>query len=44
MRVITSTLGGVVKRAESEKVKPPAILVVGDVVRLREHIMPRESA
>ncbi|MHC1592929.1 MAG: uroporphyrinogen-III C-methyltransferase [Methermicoccaceae archaeon] len=44
MRVISSTLGSIVKRAESESIKPPAILVVGDVVRLREHITPRESA
>mgnify|MGYP000141372692 CR=1 FL=1 len=40
MRIIESTLGGIAEKAKAEKVKPPAILVIGDVVRLREHIAP----
>lgn len=35
-RVITSTLGEVVEKAEKMGVRPPAVIVVGDVVRLRE--------
>ncbi len=35
-RVITSTLGEVVEKAREMGVRPPAVIVVGDVVRLRE--------
>lgn len=35
-RVIVGSLGNIVKKAEKAKVKPPAVIVVGDVVRLRE--------
>jgi uroporphyrin-III C-methyltransferase len=35
-RVIVGTLGDIVKKAEKEKVKPPAIIVVGEVVKLRK--------
>ncbi|MBI5254128.1 MAG: uroporphyrinogen-III C-methyltransferase [Euryarchaeota archaeon] len=35
-RVIVGSLGNIVKKAEKEKVKPPAIIVVGNVVKLRE--------
>ena len=34
-KTITSTLDGIVAMAEKEKVKPPAIIVVGEVVKLR---------
>lgn len=34
-RTITSTLKGIVDLAEKEKVKPPAIIIVGEVVKLR---------
>jgi len=39
VRVITSTLDKIVERATDANVRPPAILVVGEVVRLREHIL-----
>jgi uroporphyrin-III C-methyltransferase len=35
-RVVVGALGNIVKKAEKEKVKPPAVIVVGDVVKLRE--------
>ena len=34
-RTVTSTLEGIVALAEKEKVKPPAIIIVGEVVNLR---------
>lgn len=34
-RTITSTLSGIVTLAEKEKVKPPAIILVGEVVKMR---------
>ncbi len=34
-RIVTGTLGNIVTVAKREGVKPPAIIVVGDVVRLR---------
>ncbi len=37
-RVIVSTLGDIAVRAEEAGVKPPAVLVVGDVVKLRERL------
>lgn len=42
MRVITSTLDRIVERAADANVRPPAILVVGEVVGLREHILHGE--
>lgn len=38
-RVLTSTLGEVVDVARREGVKPPAVIVVGKVVRLREKLI-----
>ena len=34
-RIVCGTLGDIVKVAEKEDVKPPAVIVVGDVVRVR---------
>jgi len=38
-RVIYAPLKDIVQEAKSQKVKPPAIFIVGDVVKLREKIM-----
>jgi uroporphyrin-III C-methyltransferase/precorrin-2 dehydrogenase/sirohydrochlorin ferrochelatase len=35
-RVVTGTLGDIVELARAEQVRPPATIVVGEVVRLRE--------
>lgn len=35
-KVVVDTLGGIVEKARREGIKPPAIIVVGDVVKLRE--------
>jgi uroporphyrin-III C-methyltransferase len=35
-RVVISTLGQVAEDAEAHDVRPPAVVVVGEVVRLRE--------
>lgn len=41
-RTVSTTLSGVAQAAEQERIRPPAVLVVGDVVRLREIIaIPR---
>jgi uroporphyrin-III C-methyltransferase len=37
-RVITGTLEDIVKRSDEEKVAPPAVIVFGDVVRMREKL------
>ena len=37
-RIVTGTLDNIVIVARSEGVKPPAVIVVGDVVRLREKL------
>ena len=37
-RVIVSTLGGIARAARDAGVEPPAVLVVGDVVRLRDRL------
>ena len=37
-RTVVATLGTVVAEAERAKVKPPALLIVGEVVRLRERL------
>ena len=39
-RVVESTLGGIADAAREARVEPPALLVVGDVVALRERIVP----
>ena len=38
-RIVCGTLGDIVEVAEKEAVKPPAVIVVGDVVRLREKLI-----
>ena len=40
-RIVCGTLGNIVKVAEKEVVKPPAGIVVGDVVRVREKLILR---
>ena len=40
-RIVCGTLGNIVKVAEKEVVKPPAVIVVGDVVRVREKLILR---
>ncbi len=35
-RVVVGELGNIVKKAGEEKIEPPAIVVIGDVVRLRK--------
>lgn len=37
-RVITGTLKNIVARVESARIHPPAVVVVGEVARLREHL------
>jgi uroporphyrin-III C-methyltransferase len=37
-RIVVGTLGDIVKVAEKEEVKPPAVIVIGNVVRLREKL------
>lgn len=37
-RCIEGKLGEIARLAEKEKVRPPAIIVVGEVVKLREHL------
>ena len=38
-KTITGTLGNIVKRAKAEQIRPPAIIVIGDVVRLRRQLV-----
>jgi siroheme synthase len=38
-RVVTSTLGAIADDVERLGIQPPATLVVGDVVRLRDRLM-----
>lgn len=38
-RIVCGTLGNIVEVAEKEVVKPPAVIVVGDVVRVREKLV-----
>jgi uroporphyrin-III C-methyltransferase len=40
-RVIVGTLEDIVSKAQDAAVRPPAIVVVGEVVRLREELAPR---
>lgn len=37
-RVIKSTLSNILKKAQEEKIKPPAIIIIGNVVSLHEKI------
>ncbi|HEU4589010.1 MAG TPA: siroheme synthase CysG [Gemmatimonadales bacterium] len=37
-RVVTGTLADIVERAQAQRVRPPATIVVGEVVRLRESL------
>ncbi len=37
-RTVTGTLADIAERAEEEAIKPPAVLVVGEVVELRERL------
>lgn len=43
-RLVTGTLGDIAERARSANVESPAILVVGDVVRLSEQLAPKRIA
>ena len=43
-RVLTSTLGAVAGDTEAAGVRPPAVVVVGDVVRLRDQLLPAFAA
>jgi len=38
-RIVVGTLGNIVEVAAKEKVKPPAVIVVGDVVNVREKLV-----
>ncbi len=38
-RIVVGTLGNIVEVAAKEKVKPPAVIVVGDVVNVREKLI-----
>ena len=38
-RIVVGTLGNIVELAEREKVKPPAVIVVGEVVKVREKLV-----
>lgn len=41
-RAVVGTLGNIAKKAEKEKVKPPAVIVVGEVVKLRKELQNDE--
>ena len=43
-QVLTSTLGAVAVQAAAAGLRPPAVVVVGDVVRLREQLLPGAGA
>jgi uroporphyrin-III C-methyltransferase / precorrin-2 dehydrogenase / sirohydrochlorin ferrochelatase len=43
-QVLTSTLGAVADEAAAAPVRPPAVVVVGDVVRLRDQLLPGFAA
>lgn len=43
-RLVTGTLGDIVQKAQRAKVEPPAILVVGDVVRLSDQLASKRIA
>jgi uroporphyrin-III C-methyltransferase len=42
-RIVSGTLGEIVEVAEKEGVNPPAVIVVGDVVRMREKLVPHHE-
>jgi uroporphyrinogen III methyltransferase/synthase len=42
-RIVTGTLANIVRKARREKLKSPAVFVVGNVVRLREKILPSKK-
>ncbi|HEY1616067.1 MAG TPA: uroporphyrinogen-III C-methyltransferase [Streptosporangiaceae bacterium] len=42
-RVLTSTLGEVADAAEAASITPPAVIVIGEVVRLRDALAQREA-
>jgi len=42
--VLVSTLGQVAEDAAARGLRPPAVVVVGEVVRLREALGPEEPA
>lgn len=42
-QTVVGTLGDIAERAEMENLEPPAVIVVGNVVRLREHLNWFES-
>jgi siroheme synthase len=43
-RVIEATLADIVERARAAGARPPAIVVVGETVRLRDALAPEASA
>ncbi|MFB3764057.1 MAG: uroporphyrinogen-III C-methyltransferase [Methanotrichaceae archaeon] len=43
-RLVTGTLGDIVSKARESGINPPAILVVGEVVRLSERLAPKKIA
>ncbi len=43
-RLVTGTLGDIASRAHEAGISPPAILVVGDVVKLSDRLAPRRIA
>jgi uroporphyrin-III C-methyltransferase len=43
-RVLTSTLGAVASEAAAAAMRPPAVVVVGDVVGLRDELVPGSAA
>jgi len=43
-QVLVSTLGSVAADAAAAAVRPPAVVVIGDVVRLREQLQPAAAA
>lgn len=43
-RLVTGTLGNIVSKAREAEIKPPAILVVGEVVKLSARLAPKKIA
>jgi siroheme synthase len=43
-RVVTGTLGTIAERARAAGVEPPATIVIGEVVRLRDAAAPGSRA
>ena len=42
-RTVVGTLADIIERAEAENIHPPTVIVVGEVVKLREHLSWFES-